>query len=155
MICSWRSFTWTVPDLRLPRRRSTPTLHPRRPSHRLARLMAATAAPVATGPKYHNKNRNSGNGGGHNGKNSTGGEGHGGSSSQTTTPTSSDGRTNASWSTYSHPWQGHMTMYPGLVPAGRQHPQAFVATPCLYASPGPCPGRSSSSSRCTSKPPRA
>jgi hypothetical protein len=99
--------------------------------------MAATAAPVATGPKYHNKNRNSGNGGGHNGKNSTGGEGHGGSSSQTTTPTGSDGRTNAPWSTYGHPWQGHMTMYLGLVPAGRQHPQAFVATPCLYASPGP------------------
>jgi hypothetical protein len=96
--------------------------------------MAAMAAPVATGPKYHNKNRNSGNGGGHNDKNSTGGEGHGGSSSQTTTPTGSDGRTNAPWPTYGHPWQGHMTMYPGPVPAGQQRPHAFVATPGLYAS---------------------
>jgi hypothetical protein len=67
--------------------------------------------------KYHNKNRNSGNGDGHNGKNSTGGGGRGGSSSQTTAPTGSDGRTNALWPTYGHPWQGHMTMYPGPVPA--------------------------------------
>jgi hypothetical protein len=29
-----------------------------------------------------------------------------------------------------------MTMYPGPVPVGQQHPQAFVATPGLYASPG-------------------
>jgi hypothetical protein len=36
--------------------------------------------------KYHNKNRNSDNGGGHNDKNSTGGGGHGVSSSQTTAP---------------------------------------------------------------------
>jgi hypothetical protein len=70
--------------------------------------------------KYHNKNHNSGNGGGHNGKNSTGGRGRGGSSSQTTAPTGSDGRTNALWPTYGHPWQGHMTMYPGPVPAGQQ-----------------------------------
>jgi hypothetical protein len=68
--------------------------------------------------KYHNKNRNSGNGGGHNSKNSTGDGGRGGSSSQTTAPTGSDGRTNTPWSTYGHPWQGHMTMYPGPVPAG-------------------------------------
>jgi hypothetical protein len=40
--------------------------------------------------KYNNKNRNSGNGGDNN--------------SQTTAPTSSDGRTNAPWPTYSHPW---------------------------------------------------
>jgi hypothetical protein len=33
-----------------------------------------------------------------------------------------------------------MTMYPGLVPAGQQHPQTFVATPDLYASPGPLSG---------------
>ncbi len=29
-----------------------------------------------------------------------------------------------------------MTMYPGPVPARQQRPQAFVATPGLYASPG-------------------
>jgi hypothetical protein len=29
-----------------------------------------------------------------------------------------------------------MTMYLGTVPAGQQRPQAFVATPGLYASPG-------------------
>jgi hypothetical protein len=46
--------------------------------------------------KYNNKIRNSGNGGGHNGKNSTGSRGRGGSSGQTTAPTSSDGRNNAS-----------------------------------------------------------
>jgi hypothetical protein len=45
--------------------------------------------------KYHNKNRNRGNGGSHNGKNSTGDGGHGDSSSQTTAPTDSDGWTNA------------------------------------------------------------
>jgi hypothetical protein len=77
--------------------------------------MAATAAPVATGPSI-TKNRNSGNGGGHNGKNNTGSEGRGGSSNQTTAPTGSNGRTNAPWPTHGHPWQGHMTMYPGPVP---------------------------------------
>jgi hypothetical protein len=30
-----------------------------------------------------------------------------------------------------------MTMYPGPVSAGQQRPQAFVATPGLYASPDP------------------
>jgi hypothetical protein len=59
MICSYRSFTWTVPGLRLPRRCSTPILHPRRPSHRLphhlAHPMVATAAPVATGPSITTK----------------------------------------------------------------------------------------------------
>jgi hypothetical protein len=85
--------------------------------------------------KYHNKNRNSGHGGDHNGKNSTGGGGRGGSSGQTTAPPGSDGRTNAPWPTYGHSWQGHMTMYPGPLPAGQQRPQAFVATPGLYASP--------------------
>jgi hypothetical protein len=69
--------------------------------------------------KYNNKNRNSGNGGGNNDKNSNGGgDGRGGSSGQTTTPTGSVGRTNAPWPTYGHPWQGHLTMYPGSVPAG-------------------------------------
>jgi hypothetical protein len=107
MIFSWRSFTWTVPDLRLP-----PTA-----------LYTSIASPVAKPPfstssrpphgdndgtsgnrsKYHNKNRNSGNSGGHNGKNITGNEGRGGSSSQTTTPTGSDGRTNAPWLTYGRP----------------------------------------------------
>jgi hypothetical protein len=90
--------------------------------------------------RYQNKNCNSGNGCGHNGKNSTGGGGYGGSSSQTTAPTGFDDWTNAPWPTYDHPWQGHMTMYPDPVPAGQQHPQAFVATPGLYASPGPLSG---------------
>jgi hypothetical protein len=72
--------------------------------------------------KYNNKTHNSGNGGGNNGKNSNGGGGHGDSSGQTTTPTSFDGRTNALWPTYGHPWQGHMTIYPGPVPAGQQRP---------------------------------
>jgi hypothetical protein len=54
--------------------------------------------------KYNNKNRNSSNGGGNNGKNSNGGRGRGGSSGHTTTPTGSDGRTNAPWPTYNHPW---------------------------------------------------
>jgi hypothetical protein len=85
--------------------------------------------------KYNNKNCNSGNGGGNNGKNSNDGDGRGGSSDQTTAPTSSAGRTNTPWPTYGHPWQGHMIMYPGLVPVGQQRPQAFVATPGLYASP--------------------
>jgi hypothetical protein len=54
MICYWRRFTWIVSCLRLPRRRSTPMLHPRQPSHclprHLARSMAEMAASVATGP---------------------------------------------------------------------------------------------------------
>jgi hypothetical protein len=33
-----------------------------------------------------------------------------------------------------------MTMYPGPVLAGQQHPQVFVATSGLYASPGPLSG---------------
>jgi hypothetical protein len=69
--------------------------------------------------KYNNKTRNSG-----------------GSSGQTTAPTGFDGRTNASWPTYGHPWQGQMTMYPGHMPIGQQRPQVFMATPDLYASPG-------------------
>jgi hypothetical protein len=90
--------------------------------------------------KYHNKNRNSSNGASHNDKNSTGDGGRGGYFSQTTAPTSSDGRTNASWLTYGHPWQRHITMYPNPVPAGQQRPHTFVATPGLYASPGPLSG---------------
>jgi hypothetical protein len=69
--------------------------------------------------KNNNKNHNSGNGGGNNGKNSNSGGGRGGSSGQTTTPIGSDGRTNAPWPTYGHPWQGHMTMYPGPVLVGQ------------------------------------
>jgi hypothetical protein len=84
--------------------------------------------------KYNDKNHNSGNGGGHNGKNHTGGGGRGGSSGQTTAPTGSEGRTNAPWLTYDHPWQGHMNMYPGPVPTGQQRSHAFVATPGLYTS---------------------
>jgi hypothetical protein len=33
-----------------------------------------------------------------------------------------------------------MTMYPGTMPTGQQRPQAFVAMPGLYASPGPMSG---------------
>jgi hypothetical protein len=86
--------------------------------------------------KYNNKNRNSDNGGGNNGKNSNSGEGYGGSSGQTTAPTGSDGRTNAPWPTYGHPWQGYMTIYPGPMPVGQQRSHAFVATSGLYASLG-------------------
>jgi hypothetical protein len=89
---------------------------PSRPSH------GGNGGTSGNRTKYNNKNRNSGNGGGHNDKNSTDGRGCGGSSGQTTAPTGSDGRTNAPWPTYGHPWQGHMTMYPGLVPAGQQRP---------------------------------
>jgi hypothetical protein len=45
--------------------------------------------------KYNNKNHNSGNGGSNKGKNSNDGGGCDGFSGQTTTPTGSDGRTNA------------------------------------------------------------
>jgi hypothetical protein len=86
--------------------------------------------------KNNNKNRNSGNGGGNNSKNSNSGGGRGGSSGQTTAPIGSDGRTNTSWPTYGHPWQGHMTRYPDPVPVGQQRLQAFMATPGLYASSG-------------------
>jgi hypothetical protein len=33
-----------------------------------------------------------------------------------------------------------MTMYPDTMPTGQQRPQAFVAMPGLYASPGPMSG---------------
>jgi hypothetical protein len=97
------------------------------------------ASPAAK-PPSPTSSRNSGNGDGHNGKNNTGDGGRGGPSSQTTAPTGSDGRTNTPWPTYGHPWQGHMTMYSGPVPAGQQRPQAFVVTPGLYVSPGPLSG---------------
>jgi hypothetical protein len=102
--------------------------------------------------KYNNKNRNSGNGGNHNGKNSTGGGGRGGSSGQTTTPTGSDGRIKGPWPTYGHPWQGHMTMYPSLVPldsSARRPSWPHRASTRLQTS---CLGHNrNSSSRCTSK----
>jgi hypothetical protein len=72
--------------------------------------------------KNYNKNRNGGHDGGNNGGNSNGSGGRNSSSGQTTAPTASNGRTNTPWSTYSHPWQGHMTVYPGPVPTGQQHP---------------------------------
>jgi hypothetical protein len=106
--------------------------------------------------KNNNRNRNSGNGGGNNGKNSNNGSSHGGSFGQTTAPTGSDIRPGAPWTTYGHPWYGHMTVHPGPVPTGQQHPQAFMATPGLYTTPGfhpdSCSG-SSSSRRYTSMPP--
>jgi hypothetical protein len=72
--------------------------------------------------KNNNKNRNSSNGSGNNGKNSNGGGGHNSSSGRASTPTASDGRTGAPWPTYGNPWQGHMTVYSGPVPAGQQRP---------------------------------
>jgi hypothetical protein len=69
--------------------------------------------------KNNNKNRNSGHGGGNNGRNSNGSGGRNSSSGQTTIPTASDGRTDTPWPTYGHPWQGHMTVYLGLVPTGQ------------------------------------
>jgi hypothetical protein len=95
---------------------------------------------VGNRTKYNNKNHNSGNGGGHNGKNNTSGGGRSGSSGQTTAPSGFDSRTNAPWSTNGHPWQGHMIMYPGPVPAGQQRSHAFVATSRLYTSPDPLSG---------------
>jgi hypothetical protein len=86
--------------------------------------------------KNNNRNCNSGNGGSNNGKNNNDGGGRGGSSGQTTAPTTSTDRTSTPWPTYGHPWQGHMPVYPGPVPTGQQCPQAFMATPGLYTSPG-------------------
>jgi hypothetical protein len=75
----------------------SPSSTPSRPPH------GSNGGTGGNRSKYHNKNRNSGIDGGHNGKNNTGGGGHGGSSSQTTAPTGSDGWTNAPWPTYGHP----------------------------------------------------
>jgi hypothetical protein len=83
-----------------------------------------------------NKNRNSSSGGGNNDKNNNGGGGRNSSSGPTTAPTTSNGKTGAPWPTYGHPWQGHMTIYPGPVPAGQQRLQAFMATLGLYSSSG-------------------
>jgi hypothetical protein len=97
--------------------------------------------------KNNNKNRNSSHGGGNNSRNNNGSGGRNSSSGQTTAPTASDGRTGMSWLTYSHPWQGHMTVYPGPVPIGQQRLQAFMATSGPYPSPGFLLASSSSSSR--------
>jgi hypothetical protein len=55
MICYWWRSTWIVQILRLPQRRSTPTLRPRQvghhPPHRLAHPAVAIAATVATGTR--------------------------------------------------------------------------------------------------------
>ncbi len=102
--------------------------------------------------KYNNKNHNSGNGGGNNDKNSNDGGGRGGSSGQTTAPTGSDSRTNAPWPTYGHPWQGHMTMYPGPVPLDSSARRPSWPHRASTRLPSPCLGHNS---RCTSKLPRA
>jgi hypothetical protein len=102
--------------------------------------------------KNNNKNRNSGNDGGNNGKNSNSDGGRGGSSGQTTAPIGSDGRTNAPWPTYDHPWQGHMTMYPGPVPLDSSVRRPSWPHRASTRLPASCPGNSSS--RCTSRPPR-
>jgi hypothetical protein len=54
--------------------------------------------------KNNNKNRNIGNDSDNNDKNSNDSGGRSSSSGQTTAPTASDGRTDASWPTYNHPW---------------------------------------------------
>jgi hypothetical protein len=69
--------------------------------------------------KNNNKNHNGGHGGGNNGRNRNNSGSRNSSSSQTTVPTASDGRTGTPWPTYGHPWQEHMTVYPGLVPTGQ------------------------------------
>jgi hypothetical protein len=91
--------------------------------------------------KNNNKNRNGGHGGGDNGRNNNGSGDRNDSSGQTTIRTASDGRTGTPWPTYSHLWQGHMTVYPGPVPTGQQRLQAFMATPGPYSSPGFLPGQ--------------
>jgi hypothetical protein len=91
--------------------------------------------------KNYNKNRNNGHDGGNNGRTRNDSGGHNSSSGQTNAPTASDGRTGTPWPTYGHPWQGHMTVYPGPVPTGQQHPQAFIAASGPYPSPGFLPGQ--------------
>jgi hypothetical protein len=90
--------------------------------------------------KNNNKNCNGGHGGGNNGRNNGSG-GRNSSSGQTIVPTAFDGRTGMPWPTYGHPWQGHMTIYPGPVPRGQQRPQTFMATPGPYLSLGFLPGQ--------------
>jgi hypothetical protein len=91
--------------------------------------------------KNNNKNRNGGHGDGNNGRNSNDSGGRNGSSGQTTVPTASDGRISTPWPTYDHPWQGHMTVYPGPVPIGQQRLHAFMAALGLYSSPEFLPGQ--------------
>jgi hypothetical protein len=104
-------------------------------------LYTNTASPAAKPPSSMPSRSNGGNDGiggnwnKYNDKNSNSGGGCGGSSGQTTASTGFNGRTNAPSPTYDHPWQGHMTMYPGPVPTRQQCSQAFVATSGLYASP--------------------
>jgi hypothetical protein len=105
-------------------------------------LYTNTASPAAKPPSsMPSRPPNGGNDGiggnwnKYNDKNSNSGGGCDGSSGQTTASTGFDGRTNAPSPTYDHPWQGHMTMYPGPVPTRQQCSQAFVATSGLYASP--------------------
>jgi hypothetical protein len=87
--------------------------------------------------KNNNKNRNGGHGGGNNDRNSNGSGGRNGASGQTTVPTASDGRTGTPWSTYGHPWQGHMTVYPARCP---QNSSVRRPSRPRRASPGFLPG---------------
>jgi hypothetical protein len=89
----------------------------------------------------NNMNRNSSSGGGNNDKNNNDSGGSNSSSGQTSASIASDGRTDASWPTYGHPWQQHMTVYLGPVPTRQQRPHAFMATPGLYSSPDFLPGQ--------------
>jgi hypothetical protein len=78
--------------------------------------------------------------GGNGGKNNSSGGGHGGNSGNTTAAstgsTSNDCRATSPWLTYVNPWQGHIAMYPGLVPTGQQCPHAFLAMPGHYTPSG-------------------
>jgi hypothetical protein len=91
--------------------------------------------------KNNNKNCNGDHGGCNNDRNNNGSGGRNISSGQTTIPTASEGRTVTPWPNYGHPWQGHMTVYPGSVPTGQQRPQAFMTTSGPYPSPGFLPGQ--------------
>jgi hypothetical protein len=84
--------------------------------------------------KNNNKNRNGGHGDGNN-------DGNNNSSGDRSQTTASNGRTGTPWPTYDHLWQEHMTVCPGPVPTGQQHPHAFMATPGPYPSPEFLPGQ--------------
>jgi hypothetical protein len=91
--------------------------------------------------KNNKKNRNGGHGGGNNGTNNNDSGSRNSSSGKTIVSTASNDRTGTPWPTYSHPWQGHMTIYPGPMPTGQQHSQALMATPVPYPSPRFLPGQ--------------
>jgi hypothetical protein len=125
--------TWTPLGRSLLLRRSTPALR--------LRLLSCSLPPSAPfRPPNNNNNRNKGNGVGNGGKNISSGGGCGGNSGNTTAvstgSTSNDGSATSPWSTYVNPWQGHIAMYPDLVPTGQQRTQALLIVPGHYTPPG-------------------